>query len=38
MNKISLIGASGFVGTRLIELLKQQGNHTLHNIDKNTKS
>jgi nucleoside-diphosphate-sugar epimerase len=35
MNKISLIGASGFVGTRLIELLKQQGNHTLLNIDKN---
>jgi nucleoside-diphosphate-sugar epimerase len=31
---ISLIGASGFVGTRLIELLKQQGNHTLRNIDK----
>jgi nucleoside-diphosphate-sugar epimerase len=32
---ISLIGASGFVGTRLIEILKQQGNHTLLNIDKN---
>jgi nucleoside-diphosphate-sugar epimerase len=33
--KITLIGASGFVGTRLIELLKQKGNHTLRNIDKN---
>jgi nucleoside-diphosphate-sugar epimerase len=33
--KITLIGASGFVGTRLIELLKQQNNHTLLNIDKN---
>ncbi|MDR3133378.1 MAG: NAD-dependent epimerase/dehydratase family protein, partial [Prevotellaceae bacterium] len=32
---ICLIGASGFVGTRLIELLKQQGNHALLNIDKN---
>jgi nucleoside-diphosphate-sugar epimerase len=32
--KISLIGASGFVGTRLVELLKQQDNHVLHNIDK----
>jgi nucleoside-diphosphate-sugar epimerase len=32
--KISLIGASGFVGTRLVELLKQQGNYALHNIDK----
>ncbi|MDR2407207.1 MAG: NAD-dependent epimerase/dehydratase family protein, partial [Bacteroidales bacterium] len=32
---ITLIGASGFVGTRLIELLKQQDNHTLLNIDKN---
>jgi nucleoside-diphosphate-sugar epimerase len=31
---ISLIGASGFVGTRLIELLKQQDNHVLHNVDK----
>ena len=35
MNKITLIGGSGFVGTRLIELLKQQGAHTLLNIDKN---
>ncbi|MDR1226376.1 MAG: NAD-dependent epimerase/dehydratase family protein [Prevotellaceae bacterium] len=35
MTKISLIGASGFVGTRLIELLKQQDNHTLLNVDKN---
>ncbi|MDR1090814.1 MAG: NAD-dependent epimerase/dehydratase family protein [Prevotella sp.] len=33
--KIALIGASGFVGTRLIEILKQQGEHTLLNIDKN---
>jgi nucleoside-diphosphate-sugar epimerase len=33
--KIALIGASGFVGTRLIELLKKQGNPTLLNIDKN---
>jgi nucleoside-diphosphate-sugar epimerase len=33
--KISLIGASGFVGTRLIEILKQQSVHTLLNIDKN---
>jgi nucleoside-diphosphate-sugar epimerase len=32
---ITLIGASGFVGTRLIELLKQQGEHTLQNVDKN---
>jgi nucleoside-diphosphate-sugar epimerase len=32
---ITLIGASGFVGTRLIELLKQQGNHSLLNVDKN---
>jgi nucleoside-diphosphate-sugar epimerase len=35
--KITLIGASGFVGTRLIELLKQQGNHTLLNVDKKPK-
>ena len=33
--KICLIGASGFVGTRLIELLKQQNNLSLLNIDKN---
>jgi nucleoside-diphosphate-sugar epimerase len=33
--KITLIGASGFVGTRLIELLKQQGDHSLQNVDKN---
>jgi len=32
---ITLIGASGFVGTRLIELLKQTGNYQLTNIDKN---
>ncbi len=31
---IALIGASGFVGTRLIELLKQRGNYQLKNIDK----
>jgi putative NADH-flavin reductase len=36
--KITLIGASGFVDTRLIEILKQQGNHTLLNMDKNTRS
>jgi nucleoside-diphosphate-sugar epimerase len=34
---ICLIGGSGFVGTRLIEILKQQGSHTLLNIN-NTKS
>jgi len=33
MSKIIIIGASGFVGTRLLELLKQ-GDITLHNIDK----
>ena len=32
--KITLIGASGFVGTRLIELLKQN-NYQCQNIDKN---
>jgi len=32
---IALIGASGFVGTRLIELLKQNSNYQLSNIDKN---
>ena len=32
--KISLIGASGFVGTRLIELLKQNNAYQLTNIDK----
>ena len=32
---IALIGASGFVGTRLIELLKQNSNYQLKNIDKN---
>jgi nucleoside-diphosphate-sugar epimerase len=31
---ITLIGASGFVGTRLIELLAQNCNHQLQNIDK----
>ena len=31
--KITLIGASGFVGTRLIELLKQN-NYFLQNVDK----
>jgi len=33
--KICLIGASGFVGTRLIELLKQNSAYQLKNIDKN---
>jgi nucleoside-diphosphate-sugar epimerase len=33
MNNI-VIGGSGFVGTRLIELLKQDGNLQLKNIDK----
>jgi len=32
---IALIGASGFVGTRLIELLKQNSDYRLKNIDKN---
>jgi nucleoside-diphosphate-sugar epimerase len=35
MFNICLIGASGFIGTRLIALLFQQGNDTLCNIDKN---
>jgi hypothetical protein len=36
--EITLIATSDFVGMRLIEILKQQVNHTLHNVDKNTKS
>ena len=32
--KVALIGGSGFVGTRLIDLLQQDGNEIL-NIDKN---
>ena len=32
---IALIGASGFVGTRLIELLKYNSSYQLKNIDKN---
>ena len=32
--KVSIIGGSGFVGTRLIELLKNGKNHILINIDK----
>jgi nucleoside-diphosphate-sugar epimerase len=35
MKKICLIGASGFVGSRLIETLKQHNNYALLNIDKN---
>jgi len=35
MTNLTLIGASGFVGTRLIELLKQNSNYHLKNIDKN---
>ena len=31
--KITLIGASGFVGTRLLDLLKETTSHTLRNID-----
>ena len=30
---VTLIGASGFVGTRLIELLKQDVNYSLKNVD-----
>jgi len=36
--KISLVGGSGFVGTRLIELLKQNSRYQLINIDKNISS
>jgi len=32
---ICLVGASGFVGTRLIELLKQDSRYQIKNIDKN---
>lgn len=32
--KITLIGGSGFVGTRLIDLLRSDGNYELQNIDK----
>ena len=32
--KITLIGASGFVGTRLIKLLQESGAYQLQNIDK----
>lgn len=31
--KIALIGASGFVGTRLLDLLKESSDHELKNID-----
>jgi nucleoside-diphosphate-sugar epimerase len=34
MNKIAIIGGSGFVGTRLVELLKKDENVELRNIDK----
>ncbi len=34
MTKIAIIGGSGFVGTRLIELLKQDESLELKNIDK----
>ncbi len=34
MSNVCLIGASGFVGTRLIELLKQNNSLKLKNIDK----
>ena len=32
---VTFIGASGFVGTRLIELLKLNSDYQLKNIDKN---
>lgn len=32
--KITLIGGSGFVGTRLIDLLCPDGKYELQNIDK----
>ena len=31
--KVTMIGASGFVGTRLLDLLKESSNHELKNID-----
>ena len=31
--KVVLIGASGFVGTRLMNLLDKEDNYTLRNID-----
>ena len=31
--KVTMIGASGFVGTRLLDLLKESSNHNLKNID-----
>ena len=31
--KVTMIGASGFVGTRLLDLLKESTNHELKNID-----
>ena len=31
--KITMIGASGFVGTRLLDLLKPTGKYELKNID-----
>jgi nucleoside-diphosphate-sugar epimerase len=34
MKNITLIGASGFVGSRLIELLKQNSDYNITNIDK----
>ncbi len=34
MNKIAIIGGSGFVGTRLIELLNRESGMQLKNIDK----
>ena len=33
MKKIALIGASGFVGTRLIDLLEEAGSYNLKNLD-----
>lgn len=31
--KVTMIGASGFVGTRLLDLMKESSNHELKNID-----
>ena len=33
MKKITIIGGSGFVGTRLMDYLKDDSNYKLHNID-----
>ncbi len=38
MSRIAIIGGSGFVGTRLVELLTRDGKHRLRNIDKQPSS